>query len=91
MNKAATRLVAEPTVVQLGALSINFPNLRARLTKEVGGDQIANQSVKFFAGSNVVCAAAADSNGVASCGGSLQGVRVIPTLGYTAAFDGTEA
>ena len=85
--RAGTRLVATPSVLQLGPglkLTLTFS---ARLTRTYDGAPVAGRTITF--GSTVFgCSAVTNANGVATCGGLISSVGSLLTLGYEASFGG---
>jgi hypothetical protein len=68
----ATKVVADPSVVQLGflGLSVTYPNLRATLSRADGTGPIAGRNLEFWVGTSKICTAVTNTSGVATCKGS---------------------
>lgn len=97
MVLAPTTLVANPAIAEVlpGAI-VYFPNLSATLTESITGDRIAGAVIDFYATNSVtgetvlVCSAVTDGDGLASCGGALEGSSAVLGLGYEARYAGLQ-
>ena len=87
-SATASYFVVIATRVSAGPPLLNLP-LKATLT-EAGGAPIAGQTMVFTSGSSgsgtVLCSAATDSNGVATCASAAPTATAVVAGGYTATF-----
>ncbi|MFJ7955793.1 IPT/TIG domain-containing protein [Streptomyces sp. NPDC096319] len=91
-TRDTTKLSAEPLLFSLppGQLSINL-KLSATLTDTTTGKPVSGATVKFAVGTAVVCSAATNAAGIATCTGVGSVVAVLLNLGYTATYNGSPA
>jgi hypothetical protein len=88
-HQDATRLKANPAVLELKPLSLPLLRLRTRLTDSGSGAPLPGQTIKMTAGSTTIWQATTDSNGVARCNALSRLIPVVLALGYKASFAGT--
>lgn len=86
---AATTMVAEAALVEVGpGLRVTFPRLSAVLRTADGGLPVVGRTVSFRAAGQLLCSAATDATGRATCGGLSQSLAVILATRYRASFAG---
>ena len=83
-GKVPSTLTAEPAILDGTSPTLMF---RAKLDSFFG--PLAGQAVKFMAGSDELCTGTTDASGVASCGGATDVISAVPSLGYTAVYEGS--
>jgi hypothetical protein len=88
VGKFATVLVGTPQI-KLSPLGIILPSVQATLKTSTGAP-LAGQSIRFTAGSTVLCTAVTNAAGVATCTPPLlDEVNIILNLGVNESFAGT--
>jgi hypothetical protein len=86
-----TPVILDALPAQPPLADVFVPNLNGKLTETGTSNPIPGRVVVMHAGSasgSVICSAVTDADGVATCGGIVEDVTAILSLGYTAVFSG---
>lgn len=88
VGPASTTITAQPAVASLSPLGLPLFTLTARLVSQVTGKGVANELVSMTTGSDTICTATTDSQGVATCSAQSKAVTIVVNAGYRAIFAG---
>lgn len=88
VNRAPTRLTAQPAIASLNPPDLEVLNLSVTLVDAQNGQPLADKTVSMSAGSAQLCTATTNSNGTAACTATNGALAVLTNDGYTATFAG---